>query len=192
MGVLTRAMKAKREREFEQRGVALKIDVLCTPGIVTQIASKLPPTDKSLKGLFRLINSEQYRHELQPFAENYIQIKATEKRLAQERRETKRLEARMRRMRPILERDILNMVDVVGYCEGHDHKFVALNGLFHYLVDNLDILKVLGKRLGGCVRLKFVEVISDLERLEMFEERDQMVAHRVALQDYVRWAVGAL
>lgn len=188
MGVLTRAMKAKRERESEQRTVASKIDALSTPGIVTQIASKLPPTDKSLKGLFRLINSEHYRHELQPFAENYIQIKATKSRLAQERKDKKLLESRMRKMQPILERDIRYMVDVVRYCEGHYHKFVALNGLFHYLVDNSDILKVLGKGLGGCVRLKFVEVISDLERLEMFEERDQMVAHRVALQDYMRWA----
>lgn len=191
MGVLTRAMHAKQERASEQRASGFKIDALSTPGIVTQIASKLPPTDKSLKGLFRLINSKHYRHELQPFAENYIRIKATDRRLAQERKERKRLEAHMKKMRPILERDIRNMVDVVGYCEGHFYKFVALNGLFHYLVDNLDILKVLGKGLGGCVQLKFIEVISDLERLEMFEERDQMVVHRVALQDYIGWATGA-
>lgn len=188
MGVLTRAMKANLERESDQRVAAFKTDALCTPGIVTHIASKLPPTDKSLKGLFRLINSDHYRHELQPFAENYLHIKATQRRLVQERRETKRREGRMRKMRPILERDIRNMTDVVCYCEGHFHKFVALNALFHYLVDNLDTLKVLGKGLGGCVQLKIVEIISDLERLEMFEEREQMIAHRVALYEYLRWA----
>lgn len=51
------------------------LDLFSTPGIVTQIASKLPWTDKSIKGLFRLINTEHYRYELQPFAERYIELK---------------------------------------------------------------------------------------------------------------------
>lgn len=188
MGVLTRAMKAKEENRFLERSAAFKIDALSTPGIVTQIASKLPSTDKSLKGLFRLINAEHYRHELQPFADLYLYIKTTKKREAAERRKRKMHEKRMLKIKPILERDIRAMVDIIWYCEGHMYKFVAVNALFHYFVDNLYYLKALGKSLGVAIRLKFIEILEDLERLEMFEERDQILNHRRTLQNYIRWA----
>mgnify|MGYP001173763815 FL=1 len=161
------------------------LDLFSTPGIVTQIASKLPWTDKSIKGLFRLINTEHYRYELQPFAERYIELKNRKRKRMEEIRDRQKKEMYMIKIKPTIEENIRKMVDVIQYCEGHCYKFVAMNALLHYIVDNVDYLEILGRRFRISLHNKFVEVIQDLERLEMFEERDIVIEHRHCLQDYL-------
>ena len=164
------------------------LDTLSTPGIITQIALKLHWTDKSFKGLFRLINTKRYHHELQPFIDRYIHIKKTKQERMKYHKDKRKLEIYMLKIKPILEKDIRKMVDIIQCCEGHFYKFIAMNAFLHYIVDNKKYLKVLGKRLGISIQNKLAEAISDLESLEMFEERDMVIEHRNNLDAYLIWA----
>lgn len=76
MGVKTRSMTRK---ETIRQEASYKKRLLTTPGIITQIANKLPVDDIGFKGLFLLFNDSYYRYELEPFTNIIKQKKLNEK-----------------------------------------------------------------------------------------------------------------
>ena len=50
------------------------MDVLTTPGVITSIVKNLDYDDEAIVGLFRLINDQRYRFELEPFCQHFKQV----------------------------------------------------------------------------------------------------------------------
>lgn len=79
MGVKTRSMTHQEAIRQEYLMAPYKKQLLTTPGIITQIANKLPVDDIGFKGLFLLFNDSHYRYELKPFTDIFKQKELNEK-----------------------------------------------------------------------------------------------------------------
>lgn len=170
------------------RDATIKIDVLSTPGVVSQIASKLSKKDRAIKGLFTLVNDARYRHELQPFADEYLAIRETRRMEQRRRRQKKRLRQYRYVLKHKLEKNIRQMTDVIQLCEGYNYKFIAINALLLYLVEHKENLDTLGHLFGIVINIKLTEYVARFGEMEMFEERDKILEHRNSLSDYLTWS----
>lgn len=173
---------------FRMPVLPIQIAVLSVPGIVSQIANKLPKKNRAIKSLFTLVNDARYRHELQPFADEYRAIHEKRREEQRLRRRNKRLEQYRYVLRHRLEKNIRQMADVIQLCEGYDYKFVSINALLLYLVEHKDNLVTLGRLFGIVINTKLTEYFERFDEMEMFEERDKILEHRRSLTDYLTWA----
>lgn len=196
MPVLTRSRKAilrnKNACDEEARKASLKIAALSVPGVVSQIASKLPKKDRAIKGLFTLVNDARYRHELQPFADEYLAIQEKRREEQRLRRRNKRLVQYRYVLKHKLEKNIRQMTDVIQLCEGYHYKFISINALLLYLVEHKDNLDTIGHSFGIVINTKLTEYVERFGEMEMFEERDKILEHRHSLSDYLTWSASTI
>lgn len=71
---MTTRSRSRANHLIDTTSAPLKIDVLTTPGVITSIVKNLDYDDEAIVGLFRLINDQRYRFELEPFCQHFKQV----------------------------------------------------------------------------------------------------------------------
>ena len=135
----------KKHREFERLydlHAPIKINALTTPGVVSQIASHLNPTDNAISSLFMLINSEHYRDEMKPFVENLQHAK-------KHKEEEEKMMSMLLQLPKSLD-DFINICSISGIFDAR----IIIIGCFEFLCDVINNLE------------KYPNIMKDIENYE--------------------------
>jgi cellulose biosynthesis protein BcsQ len=169
----------------------LKIDVLTTPGIASQIAKHFDEKDDTLVSLFLTVNDERFRQELLPYCKTFqnnwndMLLKMEEERrmMLLKMEEERRTEARKKS----LLRTIKEYIQVVERCEGYDYVKIGCIGMYEFICDNMEDIPLLGKKFGTSVGNNLYELIQNME-----EDDDEfysiMSYYEEKLWNYLEWA----
>ena len=191
----------KKHREFERLyeiHAPIKINALTTPGIISQIASHLKPTDNAISSLFMLINSQHYRDEMKPFVENL-----------QSEKKRKEEEEEMMSMLLQLPKNLDDFINICSISGIFDARIIII-GCFECLCDVIKNLEKYPNIMEDVENCKFIirnqesdyvfriydsynrtinqlldrTSIAYLEDDDLFEFRTHMETCRIRLQPY--------
>lgn len=185
MVVQTRRMIKQEHLKKEYAKSSMKIDCLTTPGILTQIVSKLDFNDTCITSLYLLINNSQIRYELQPFINNISTYNRDQhvKRMKEiQEKKTERLKSKM----IIKIREYINDVE---FSERTSQKIPIILELFDYLHKNISNLHLLGKSFGKSLDERIDRFIIDGTRKHIPHFVAAMHEKRAIFQDYINWSL---
>lgn len=190
---ITRALFAK-----DTSMAPLKMDVLTTPGIASQIAKHLHETDDTLVSLFLTVNDDRFREELLPYCSTFqndwkdMLARKERLRLRCEQEERRRLlkmeeERQMEAMKKSLLRTINEYIQIVERCEGYEYTKIGCIGMYEFISDHVDDIQLLGKKFGKSVGNNLYGIIENME--EDDEEFFSIMSYyEDKLWDYLEWA----
>ena len=170
--VLTRAMVAAIHSKEAYAKAWIKLSVLETPGVVSNIAAYLDPEDPALKGLYLLVNSSRYRHELEPLKDQFLERR--DRLLQLERSKSFQAEIRfrlykLRSLRNTGRYRCEKILQLYEYIANHVSLVSVMADLFASAYDQIDIIRddVRRRRFHldyrRCVFLRLDRVKSELE-----------------------------
>ena len=159
---------------------SFKLDVLKTPGIVSQIAKHLEQTDETLVSLFLTVNDVRFRHEMMPYCQTFKDAHTKVVLMIEKAR-------KMQMIQKHLQTNLMEFINIADLCEGYAHKKIGIIGIYEYLCDNVDDLHLLGKQFGKTIGNKIIDVLNDMEH----DDEDfylLMLSYEETLRSYLIWA----
>lgn len=184
MVVQTRRMIQQENLKKEYAKSSMKIDCLTTPGILTQIVSKLNFNDQGISSLYLLVNNINLRYELQPYIDNisnYNHEKYMTRMKKKQEKKNERLKSRM-----IMK--IRQYINDFDFSERTSQKIPIILELFDYLEKNITHLHLLGKSFGKSLDERIDRFIIDGTRKHIPHFVATMHEKRAIFQDYINWS----
>lgn len=190
---MTRALFAK-----DTSMAPLKIDVLKTPGIASQVAKHFDEKDDTLVSLFLTVNDARFREELLPYCRTFqndwkdMLARKEKLRLRQEEANRKWLlkmeeERRIQAIKKSLLKTMKEYIEIVEGCEGYDYAKIGYIGMYEFISDNIDDLPLLGKKFGKSVGNNLYDLIENMEP-DDDEFYSIMSYYEENLWGYLEWA----
>lgn len=173
--VLTRSMVRVEARRMDSLLAPFKIRTLTTPGIVTEIALKLSPTDKGLVGFFMMVNDAHLREELQSFVDviaNHHKI--IHNQLEQTKRTNEMVEILMH---------FLNRIERARLLK---KSTIALE-MFQYMCTLREDIFQLGKRFARILDSKITSIHEECLENNMHDMIIELDSFRSQLFSYIEW-----
>lgn len=170
--VLTRAMVSAIHSKEEYAKAWIKLSVLETPGVASNIAAYLDPEDPAFKGLYLLVNSSRYRHELGPRKDQFLARRDRLLQLEHSKSFHAEIRFRLYKLRSLKNTGRYRCEKILQLyeCIANQVSLVSLMvDLFASAYDQIDIIKddVRRRRFHldykRCVFLRFDRVKSELE-----------------------------
>tara|TARA_Y100000385_G_C12652403_1_gene450089 strand:- start:18 stop:557 length:540 start_codon:yes stop_codon:yes gene_type:complete len=164
---------------------SMKIDCLTTPGIITQIISKLNFNDQGISSLYLLVNNIHLRYELQPFIDNISKYNHELHLLRIKKKQEKKHE----RLKSRMIMKIRQYINDFDFSERTSQKIPIILELFDYLENNITHLHLLGKSFGKSLDERIDRFIIDGTRKHLSDFVATMHEKRVIFQDYINWSL---
>ena len=149
-------------------------DVLCTPGIMTNIANKLDKYDKGLCGLYMLFNKKHVQFELEPFITPL-----------KDRYENEICRNKICEIKQILRK----YIGQINTRTTRIRKAYTILEMYEYLCTVSSLLPKLGKRFSITISQKLDELSLSYPET-WFVEKMNYFKHE--LREYLEWGVQAI
>ena len=143
-----------------QTDTAIVKRVLGTPGVISNIASKLAWNDTAMRGLYVLINEEHYRFELRPYVDKQHRV-------------TSQMIIRLR--------SYLHAFEVATF---RLQKTDRLYTIFNYLCTHQPDIPLLGKSFGRVIAQK----VREFKKENFLGTGETMKRYERELKPYFQWA----
>lgn len=163
------------------------LDHLTTPGILTQIISKLAFNDKGITGLYLLVNNEALRKELQPFVDNLSNHNHKKHLLRMEKIQQKKIE----RLKMKLVAKMRYYVNEIDLLDRTSQKLPIILEMFDYLENNTENLHLLGKTFGNSLNNSINRFIIDGTKKHLPDFVVRMHETRLILKDFIDWSLSS-
>lgn len=185
MVVQTRRMIQQENLTNEYARSDMKIDCLTTPGIITQIVSKLDFNDQGISSLYLLVNNINLRYELQPFVDNIANYNHKKHLLRMEKIQQKKIE----RLKNKLVAKMRYYVNEIDLLDRTSQKLPVILEMFDYLENKKEHLHLLGKTFGISLNNSIDRFIIDGTRKQMPAFVVKMHETRLVLKDFIDWSL---
>lgn len=156
---------------------SMVINSITTPGIITQIVSKLDFKDKGLSSIYLMINNKELRYELQPFIDNIA---------------NHNYEKHLKNIKELQRKEIISKIrkylNNITLSEQTSKKVSIILTMFDYLNIHKSNLYLLGKTFGKAIDTKIDHFIIDGTRKQLPELISKMHESRMILNDYINWS----
>lgn len=186
MVVQTRRM-IQQNLKNEYARSAMKIDCLTTPGILTQIVSKLDFNDKGISSLYLLVDNIQLRYELQPFVDNIANYNHENHLKQMKKKHEKKIE-RLKNKMVAKMRYYVNEIDLL---DRTSQKLPIILEMFDYLENKKEHLHLFGKIFGNSLNNSIDRFIIDGTRKQIPDFVVKMHETRLILKDFIDWSLSS-
>ena len=153
---------------------SFEFSVLTTPGIVSEIASKLPSTDKGIVGLFMMVNNSDLRYELQPFIDA-IALHNGNKFFEKRRGE--------------IVRDLATMLNNMDKPMSIQNKAELVIQMFEYFCSLGDDIYLLGKRFSKTMNDKLHSLDQESIDSGLHDLPPKLEVFKTKLSYYIEWGM---
>ena len=182
---MTTRSRSRANHLIDTSSAPLKLDVLTTPCVITSIVKNLDYDDEAIVGLFRLINDQRYRFELEPFCQHFKQVYKEHELMKEEMEKFKaNKKKRITEMTRIIKEHF--QIHELASDFGYEYERFTFISIFETLCSFGNDIYWLNSEIGKRVGEKLDEYIyTSYEEYEDFELHEQLVSLRHRLNTYI-------